>query len=64
MPRMLLRGCVVPSVPAAGCANASGFRNRMPLFSGLIDLIRIRVVEHLIRPLRAGLPVQGDVGSR
>ena len=36
-PRMLLRGCVLASVPAAGCLNASGLRKRLPPFSGLIE---------------------------
>ena len=38
MPRMPLRGCVEDSVPAAGCLNAAGFRNLLPLLSGLIEL--------------------------
>ena len=60
IPRMLLRA-LVPSVPAAGCANAAGFRNRMPPLAGLIDMSAYGSFEHLIRPLRADLSVQGDV---
>src|SRR5258708_5207735 len=37
MPRTL-----VPNVPAAGCAKAAGFRNRMLPLAGLIDSPRTR----------------------
>jgi len=35
-PLMLLRG-TVPSVPITGIEKASGFRNLIPLFCGLLD---------------------------
>ena len=58
-PRMLLRDACAQRA-SRRLRNAAGFRNRMPPFAGLIDLFAVRIVEHLVRALGAGLSVERD----
>jgi hypothetical protein len=60
---MPLRGCDEDSVPATGCLNAAGFRNRMPSFSGLIDSSPYGSASTCSARCVPGLAVQRDVGA-